>query len=177
MKRFWVILLPFFLLMPTLPLFSSSLVQNHIPTISSTQCYDAAQTGYSPSNSTHYGYGTPEKLLACATFRFPENSLREELSFLDFLSGQGGSPTGSWGKGSFDSALDSAKQHFRKHGAEVGAKDLAQYIRKAEEFARNLRGATKQAVEGFTNGVTRYMKNWKYVDLAPDGSIISFGKL
>jgi hypothetical protein len=84
---------------------------------------------------------------------------------------------GSWSKGSFGSAKQSAIWHFKKHGAEVGAKDVEQYIRKAEQFARNLRGAKKSKVRGSTEGVTRYKKNGKYVDLAPNGSIVSFGKL
>ncbi|MDD2997750.1 MAG: RHS repeat-associated core domain-containing protein, partial [Candidatus Riflebacteria bacterium] len=86
--------------------------------------------------------------------------------------------TGSWGKGSHDSALKSAQSHFQKHGSEVGAKDLAQYIRKAEEFKRTLRGSKNMGeVEGYTEGVIRFGKNGRYIDLAPDGSIISFGRL
>jgi hypothetical protein len=83
--------------------------------------------------------------------------------------------TGRWAAGSFDDAADSLASHFGKHGAEVGAKDAAQYLRKAEEFSRNLRGARSFPVEGATQGVTRYVKNGRYIDLAPDGSIISFG--
>lgn len=83
--------------------------------------------------------------------------------------------TGKWGKGSFDSASGSLTEHFAKHGAEVGAKDIDQYLRKAEAFAQNLRGATKSAVDGATPGVTRYKKLGKYIDLDRDGNIISFG--
>ncbi len=61
-------------------------------------------------------------------------------------------------------------------GAEVGAKNIEQYVRKAEEFSKNLRGAEKHSVDGFVDGVTRYIKNGKYIDIAPDGTIISFGK-
>jgi hypothetical protein len=83
---------------------------------------------------------------------------------------------GSWGKGGFATAEESAIKHFGKHGAQVGAKDVDQYIRKAEEFKRNLRGATKGRVPGVTEGVIRYRKAGKYIDLAPDGSNISFGR-
>ncbi|MGY0374237.1 polymorphic toxin-type HINT domain-containing protein [Clostridium sp. JNZ J1-5] len=83
---------------------------------------------------------------------------------------------GSWAKGSFETAKKSALKHFEKHGAEVGAKNVEQYIRKAEAFKLNLRGATKSRVNGATQGVIRYKKAGKYIDLAPDGSIISFGK-
>jgi hypothetical protein len=83
--------------------------------------------------------------------------------------------TSEWGKGSFGSAEDSVSYHFEQHGAEVGASDEAQYVRKAEGFKQNLRGATKSRVRGAVEGVTRYKKNGRYIDLAPDGSIISFG--
>lgn len=59
----------------------------------------------------------------------------------------------------------------------VGAKDIEQYIRKAEEFAKIAKkGSTKSPVKGEVEGVIRYMKNGKYIDIAPDGSIISFGR-
>lgn len=45
-----------------------------------------------------------------------------------------------WHKGSFDSPDESLVNYFQKHGAEVGANDVEQYLRKAEEFSRNLRG-------------------------------------
>ena len=83
--------------------------------------------------------------------------------------------TGKWGRGSFDSAAESLSKHFEFHGAEVGAKDVDQYLRKAEAFAQNLRGATKKPVEGATPGVTRYKKQGKYIDIDRDGNIISFG--
>ena len=82
----------------------------------------------------------------------------------------------SWNKGSFDSIQDSLASHFYKHGAEVGATSVEQYIRKAEGFMQNLRGSKKYPVDGAVEGVIRYVKNGKYIDLAPDGTIISFGK-
>ncbi|VEW10161.1 Protein of uncharacterised function (DUF1557) [Moraxella caviae] len=83
---------------------------------------------------------------------------------------------GIWGKGSYNDSMASLQAHFNKHGAEVGAETIEQYLRKAEAFKQNLRGATKSPVAGETNGVIRYKKNGKYIDIAPDGSIISFGK-
>ncbi|UPW84282.1 RHS repeat-associated core domain-containing protein [Lysinibacillus sp. Ag94] len=56
------------------------------------------------------------------------------------------------------------------------ASDVAQYIRKAVAFSQNLRGAKKSKVSGKVSGVIRYKKNGKYIDLAPDGSVFSFGK-
>ncbi|OOM72228.1 hypothetical protein [Clostridium sp. BL-8] len=82
----------------------------------------------------------------------------------------------SWSKGSFDSAQDSLAYHFDKHASEVGATSVEQYMRKAEGFMQNLRGAKKYGVDGAVEGTIRYVKNGKYIDLAPDGTIISFGK-
>lgn len=82
-----------------------------------------------------------------------------------------------WNKGSFDNAGGSAEYHFNRHGKEVGAEELAQYLRKAEEFARTAKkGSTKSYVDGAVEGTIRYKKNGKYVDIAPDGTIVSFGK-
>ncbi|MFD1885877.1 polymorphic toxin-type HINT domain-containing protein [Paenibacillus wenxiniae] len=83
---------------------------------------------------------------------------------------------GLWNKGSHITIGDSLIEHFEKHGSEVGAKDIAQYIRKAEGFAQNLRRADKKEVEGYVKGVIRYRKNDKYIDIAPDGTFVSFGK-
>ncbi|WP_245814757.1 hypothetical protein [Cystobacter ferrugineus] len=80
-----------------------------------------------------------------------------------------------WHEGSYDSPLDSLQEHFAKHGAEVGAKDVSQYLRKARGFRQNLKGAQKFPIEGATEGVVRYVKKGNYIDLAPDGRIVSFG--
>ncbi len=95
----------------------------------------------------------------------------------------GGTPTGDdveqvntrWHEGSYGAPSKSLQAHFNKHGAEVDAKDVAQYLRKALEFAQRLKGAQKLSVEGATDGVIRYVKNGRYIDLAPDGRILSFG--
>lgn len=81
-----------------------------------------------------------------------------------------------WNKGSLSSPEESVAFHFYEHGEEVGATDISQYLRKADGFKANLRGAHKSYVEGYVDGVIRYSKNGKYIDLAPDGSIVSFGK-
>lgn len=54
---------------------------------------------------------------------------------------------------------------------------MEQYLNKAQAFANNLRRARSFPVEGATEGVTRYVKVGRYIDIAPDGSIISFGAL
>lgn len=73
--------------------------------------------------------------------------------------------TGKWNKGSFDTLNDSLKWHYNKHGAEVGANSMEQYLRKAEDFSRNLRGAQRYNIDGEVGGVTRYVKNGKYIDV------------
>jgi RHS repeat-associated protein len=83
--------------------------------------------------------------------------------------------TGKWAQGSYKSPEASLEYHFDRHGDEVGAADIDSYLRKAEGFAQNLKGATKSRVDGATPGVTRYKKNGKYIDLDADGKIISFG--
>ncbi len=96
----------------------------------------------------------------------PEQPDKDDLAYI----------SGSWHQGSFDSSGDSLQKHFEKHGKEVGASDAEQYLRKAEEFAKQLRGARKVTITGATENVTRYYKNGKYIDIASDDRIISFGK-
>lgn len=83
---------------------------------------------------------------------------------------------GKWHKGTFGSVEDSLNYHFKKHGSEVGATSIEQYINKAEQFTKNLRRAKVKILNEPTPGVKRYYKNGKYIDIAPDGTIISFGK-
>ncbi len=80
-----------------------------------------------------------------------------------------------WHSGSFGSAFDSLMKHFKRHGAEVGASSFEEYLIKATEFAKRLKGARTKEIFGDTPNVTRYYKNGKYIDMTPDGKIISFG--
>jgi len=80
-----------------------------------------------------------------------------------------------WDKGTFNSAEDSLKYHYEQHGDEVGAENIDQYVRKAEGFAQNLKGATKSYPDGGTAGAVRYTKNGKYIIMSPDGKILSYG--
>ena len=95
----------------------------------------------------------------------------------DGKNSQENANSSEWNIGSFDSSQESLDYHFNKHGEEVGAKNTEQYLRKAEEFAKNAKkGSTKSRVRGEVEGVIRYKKNGKYIDIAPDGSIVLFGK-
>ncbi len=80
---------------------------------------------------------------------------------------------GSWEKGTFDKLADTISYHFGKHGEEVGAKNVWDYMKKAESFSKNLKGAT---TKDLGDGVTRYYKNGKYIDMDKAKKILSFGK-
>jgi len=80
-----------------------------------------------------------------------------------------------WGQGNFDSVEDSLRYHFKEHGKEVGAADIDQYVRKAENFRLNIKGARKSYPPDGTPGAIRYTKNGKYIIIGPDKKILSFG--
>jgi RHS repeat-associated protein len=81
---------------------------------------------------------------------------------------------GAWGKGTFRTLSDTIAYHFEKHGGEVGAQNVLQYLRKASEFSRNLKGATKRFLEG---GAIRYEKNGRYIIKDAEGNILSYGMM
>ena len=78
---------------------------------------------------------------------------------------------GVWGKGTFETVEKSLAYHSEKHGEEVGAESLLQYLRKAEGFNQNLRGATKSVLDN----AIRHSKNGKYIIKDLEGKILSFG--
>lgn len=80
----------------------------------------------------------------------------------------------AWHKGSFNRRSESIKYHFSEHGLRVGAENVGQYLRKSVAFRQQVRGRGI-AVPGDTPGVRRYPKQERYIDLAPDGAIVSFG--
>ena len=83
-----------------------------------------------------------------------------------------------WHTGTWDSENKSFDKHYQKHGKEVSANNEEQYLNKAVNFKiRVLKGgASISNIKGGTEGVKRYKKDGKYIDLAPNGKIISFGK-
>ena len=81
---------------------------------------------------------------------------------------------GSWGRGSFKTLSDTIAYHFEQHGGEVGAENVLQYLRKAYEFSRNLKGAAKKYLE---EGSIRYEKNGRYLIKDEEGNILSFGMI
>lgn len=82
-----------------------------------------------------------------------------------------------WHPGSYSSSEASLLDHFNRHGAEVEAENVEQYFRKALGFKQNLRRAQRSILQGVTENVIRYVKNGRYIDIAPDGRIISFGSV
>ena len=92
------------------------------------------------------------------------------------IAGTGLAISGSALANMFDVRIQKSESS-KGNGDGVGAKNTEQYLRKAEEFAKNAKkGSTKSRVRGEVGGVIRYKKNGKYIDIAPDGSIVSFGK-
>jgi RHS repeat-associated protein len=81
---------------------------------------------------------------------------------------------GAWGKGTFRTLSDTIGYHFEKHGGEVGAENVLQYLRKAFEFGRNLKGATKKFLE---EGAIRYEKSGRYIIKDAEGNILSYGMI
>jgi hypothetical protein len=80
-----------------------------------------------------------------------------------------------WHPGSYPSSYASLVDHWNRHGDEVNADDVDQYLKKALGFKQNLRRSVRSYPDGATEGVIRYTKSGRYLDLAPDGRIISFG--
>ena len=81
-----------------------------------------------------------------------------------------------WRMGSHSTLENSLNKHFDVHGGEVGATSLTQYMRKAEGFRQNLRGARSYPSDGYTEGARTYLKDGKYIILDPEGNILSFGR-
>jgi filamentous hemagglutinin len=77
-----------------------------------------------------------------------------------------------WSKGTLPTVALSIKYHFERHGKEVSAENVWHYLRKAEAFGRNLRGARTSILR---NDFTCYMKNGYYMIKNEAGKIISFG--
>lgn len=107
------------------------------------------------------------------------------ISFAAVVLARGGGPVkigfseakslvGAWGSGTFRNLSQSVTYHFGKHGAEVGASNVWQYLRKAEGFARNLRGAKVTELE---DGARRYVKNGYYLIKDKAGKILSYGRV
>jgi hypothetical protein len=82
-----------------------------------------------------------------------------------------------WGAGSFGDVTNNVMFHFRKHGAEVRATDVNDYMRKAIQAMESRRGRGEM-VEGVTEGVRRFRVHGvnRYVDVDTIlEKVISFG--
>lgn len=99
------------------------------------------------------------------------------------IMGAGSQMTCGFAKGSFNSVEECLEYHFRKHGAEVGAQTVSEYVRLAEQTAnaviKNGIPAIRE-VAGATANVFRYEVGNYYIHMAMSGKeiiIVSFGLL
>jgi hypothetical protein len=77
-----------------------------------------------------------------------------------------------WARATQETVADSIRYHFRKHGGDVAAASVWQYLRKAYGRRRSLRGARRITLD---EGKVRYTKNERFLILDAQGKIISFG--
>lgn len=99
------------------------------------------------------------------------------------IMGAGSQMTCGFAKGSFNTVDDCVNYHFNKHGAEVGAKTVSEYVKLAEQTAntvvKNGIPAIRQ-VTGATANVFRYEVGNYYIHMAKSAKeiiIVSFGLL
>ncbi|MBO1628488.1 hypothetical protein [Bacillus arachidis] len=84
----------------------------------------------------------------------------------------------TWDRANYDHPIENLAYHYEKHKNDKGinSKDMAQYMRQALEFKRNLKGAKVVKAYGDTPDVYKYSKNGKYIMIhKPSGLIVSFG--
>ena len=78
-----------------------------------------------------------------------------------------------WSKGTFPTISEAIRYHFARHGKNVSANNIWQYLRKAEHFSQNLRGARKSQL---SDEKIRYMKKGVFVIKDLQNKIVSFGQ-
>lgn len=99
------------------------------------------------------------------------------------IMGAGSQMTCGFAKGSFNSVDDCLNYHFKKHGAEVGAKSVSEYVKMAEQTANTVikKGIPAiREVTGATANVFRYEVGNYYIHMAKTAKeiiIVSFGLL
>ena len=99
------------------------------------------------------------------------------------VMGVGTKATVGFSKGSFNTAKECLEYHFQKHGAEVGAKSVAEYSKMAANVAQQVvkEGIPAvRAVSGATANVFRYEVGKFYIHMAMSAKeiiIVSFGLL
>ena len=89
---------------------------------------------------------------------------------------------GTWVEGGRGSGEANAYHHFEKHGTEVGARNVTDYMAKAKNFGNTIlqKRIKGHFISGYTSGTYRYYYNGKYIDLANKmgvHKIVSFGKV
>ena len=97
------------------------------------------------------------------------------------IMGAGSKMTVGFGKGSFKSSKECLEFHFKKHGAEVGAKTVKEYSKLAAQTAKQVIDnniVAKKLVQGATANVYRYEVGKFYIHMAKTAKeiiIVSFG--
>ena len=82
---------------------------------------------------------------------------------------------GKWDKGTFDSQEGSAEYHFDRHGEDVGAGNIWDYLKMAKQASARIKIGQGCPVPGEAPGVLRYfIGRSEYIDMVGD-RIISYG--
>jgi hypothetical protein len=73
--------------------------------------------------------------------------------------------------------LAAVNEHYDKHGVNVNATDVEQYVRKAVAFREEAkkRNGVRKPVPGRTPGVRSWKKLGYFIHLTPNNEIVSFG--
>ena len=97
------------------------------------------------------------------------------------IMGAGTKMTVGFGKGSFKTSKECLNFHFKKHGAEVGAKTVKEYSKLAAQTAKQVVDkniAATRLVKGATANVYRYEVGKYYIHMVKSAKeiiIVSFG--
>ena len=77
-----------------------------------------------------------------------------------------------------ETRLAAVTRHYEVHGEEVDADDLDQYVRKSVAFSQEARkrNGPGKIVNGLIPNVRRWKKLGRYIDVAANGEIVSFGR-
>ncbi|WP_241243612.1 hypothetical protein [Caldicellulosiruptor changbaiensis] len=89
-----------------------------------------------------------------------------------------------WGPGSFGSRTECLNHHFKKHGKEVSASNICEYVRMADKVRQDIikqKLKPVRPVDGATPNVYRFEYGMYYlhvvcVNYVPSGDLISFGE-
>lgn len=139
-------------------------------------------TDQPPVNQDSLNYFNDEVLKDISDYPSPllEDGSGEGAYELGFLTLHGllFADTSAWHQSVYLFPAENLVVHFKTHGKEVNADTAKSYLNKSIEFRRTAKkGVQGKPVSGYVQGVKRYTKNGRYIDLAPNDKIISFGSV